>query len=66
MKVKEIPFKSPAVGALMKLQQDGLKGIVDGDKKFFALCRVALFRAPGRVSQSVKPKVRNLSEHSYS
>lgn len=61
MRVKEIPFRNPTMGALLKLQQDGLKGIVNADKRFFALYRVALAGTPHRGSQSVKLKLPNMS-----
>lgn len=61
MRVKEIPFRNPTMGALLKLQQDGLKGIVNADKRFFALYRVALVGTPHRGIQSVKLKLHNMS-----
>ena len=33
MTVKEIPFENLTVGFLAEFQQDGGKGIIDGDKK---------------------------------
>jgi len=33
MKTKEIPFENLTAGFLMEFQQDGGKGIVDGDKR---------------------------------
>jgi len=61
MRVKEIPFRKPAMGALLKLQQDGLKGIVNADRRSFALYRVALVGTPHRGIQSAKLKLPNMS-----
>jgi hypothetical protein len=33
MKVKEVPFENLTIAFLMELEQNGGKGIVDGDKR---------------------------------
>jgi hypothetical protein len=61
MRVKEIPFRKPTVGALLKLQQDGLKGIVDTGKRSFALYRVEMVGVPHRGIEKVKLKLHNVT-----
>ena len=61
MRVKEIPFRNPTMGALLKLQQDGLKGIVNAEKRFFVSYRIALVGTPHRGIQSAKLKLPNMS-----
>jgi len=40
MKVIEIPFEKLTLGLLNELQQDGVEGIMDGDKKALRLTSV--------------------------
>lgn len=60
MRAKKIPLEKLTVGTLMRLKQDGLKGIIDGDERVLRImpptsARGANARWRKRQPETVKP-----------